>query len=37
MDDEVNSVPNGVLVWMSVLLFGVYGLGLQAADPFEGL
>ena len=36
-DDEVKSVSNSVLTWMTILSFFVFGLGLSIAMVFGGL
>jgi hypothetical protein len=36
VDIEVKSVPNRDLAWMSMVLLGVDGLGLEAAVAFGG-
>ena len=37
MEDDVESVSNGVLLWMTVLSFLVFGLGISIAVAFGGL
>ena len=37
MDDDVKSVSNSVLTWMTVLSFLVFGLGISIAVAFGGL
>jgi hypothetical protein len=37
MDDDVKSVSNIVITWMTILSFLVFGLGISIAIAFGGL